>query len=57
MLIRRAADILSSEITAETVYRNRREFIKAASLLVIPAVAPPQAKPVTYDTTEKVTPY
>ena len=56
MLIQRAADILSSEITSENVYRNRREFIKAASLLLIPAVAP-QTKPGPYDTNEKVTPY
>ncbi|HSU88689.1 MAG TPA: protein-methionine-sulfoxide reductase catalytic subunit MsrP [Terriglobia bacterium] len=56
MLIQHAADILSSEITSETVYRNRREFMKAASLLVIPAVAP-QTKPGPYDTNEKVTPY
>ena len=56
MLIQRAADILPSEITSESVYRNRREFIKAASLLVIPAVAV-QTKPASYDTSEKVTPY
>lgn len=32
MLIRRASDIPSSEITPENVYRNRREFLKTASL-------------------------
>lgn len=31
MLIRRASDIPSSEITPETLYRNRREFLKTAS--------------------------
>jgi len=56
MLIQRAADILSSEITSESVYCNRREFITAASLLAMPAVVP-QAKPGPYDTNEKITPY
>jgi sulfoxide reductase catalytic subunit YedY len=31
MLIKRATDIPSSEITSEYVYRNRRDFIKAAT--------------------------
>ena len=31
MLIKQAPDILSSEITPEDLYRNRREFIRTAS--------------------------
>src|SRR5438477_25981 len=73
MLIKRAFDIPSSEITSENLYHNRREFIKTASAVlgiaaagsIIPGCAPtvgafaePQAKkPGAYDTTEKVTPY
>ena len=66
MLIQRASDIPSSEITSETLYHNRREFIKTASAIlgiavaetIIPgtptafAAAVPQAKG-RYDTTEK----
>jgi methionine sulfoxide reductase catalytic subunit len=71
MLIQRASDIPSSEITSETLYRNRREFIKTASAIlgiaaagtIVPgcvssvgAAGEPQAKG-KYDTTEKPTPY
>ena len=65
MLIKRASDIPSSEITSETLYRNRREFIKAASAALgiaaigsivpgVEAAAPQKSK---YDTTEKPTPF
>src|SRR6266576_2178190 len=37
MLIRRASDIPSSEITPETLYHNRREFMKTASALLATA--------------------
>ena len=67
MLVKRASDISSSEITSENLYHNRREFIKTASAAlgiaaaaIIPACAPsvgaaaePQAKKGPYDTTEK----
>src|SRR5262245_23444404 len=71
MLIQRASDIPSSEITSENLYHNRREFIKTASAalgiaaagIIIPgcersvgAAAEPQAKG-KYDTTEKPTPF
>src|SRR6185369_2886986 len=72
MLIKRASDIPSSEITSENLYHNRREFIKTASAVlgiaaagtIIPGCAPgvvgaagePQAKKGQYDTTEKPTP-
>jgi sulfoxide reductase catalytic subunit YedY len=71
MLIQRASDIPSSEITSETLYHNRREFIKTASAVlgiaaagtIIPGCAPgvgaaaePQAKG-KYDTAEKPTPF
>ena len=39
MLIKQAPDIRSSEITDERVYRNRRQFIKAASGAAMGAVA------------------
>src|SRR5881394_3575159 len=71
MLIKRASDIASSEITSENLYHNRREFIKTASAVlgiaaagtIIPgcvgrvgAAGEPQAKKSPYDTTEKPTP-
>src|SRR5436190_228177 len=72
MLIQRASDIPSSEITSETLYRNRREFIKTASAvlgiaaagIIIPGCAPggvvgAAGEPQAkgkYDTTEKPTP-
>jgi len=72
MLIQRASDIPSSEITSETLYHNRREFIKTASAVlgiaaagtIIPGCAPggvvgAAGEPQTkgkYDTTEKPTP-
>jgi sulfoxide reductase catalytic subunit YedY len=71
MLIKRPSDIPSSEITDETLYRNRREFIKKMSAVVgvsalggiLPACAStvepaPQAakKFGKYDTTEAMTP-
>lgn len=73
MLIQRASDIPSSEITPEKLYRNRREFIKAASIAlaattaraIYPAsasAAAPGAQQLPenlgpYDTDEKPTPY
>ena len=72
MLIQRASDIASSEITPEHLYHNRREFIKTASTVlgiaavgtIAPGCAPavgasgePQTKkPGPYDTSEKLTP-
>ena len=59
MLIRRAPDIASSEITPEALYFGRREFIRAASAaavgLAAPAIAraaaraPDDDKPNSYD--------
>jgi sulfoxide reductase catalytic subunit YedY len=64
MLIRRATDIRSSEITDEKLYLNRRRFIRAASggALAFSAFASaagewkPKSKG-PYDTDEKLTPY
>src|SRR5215471_8357044 len=66
MLIQRASDIASSEITSETLYHNRREFIKTASSIlgltavggasILEGAVAPLAKG-KYDTTEKPTPY
>jgi sulfoxide reductase catalytic subunit YedY len=72
MLIQRAPDIRSSEITPENLYHNRRDFIKMASAALgiaaattfVPGCAPgtsstvsAQSKLGPYDTSEKVTPY
>jgi sulfoxide reductase catalytic subunit YedY len=57
MLIQRATDILSCEITPENVYRNRRQFIKTAASLFLPAALSAQSKRGPYDTDEKQTPY
>ena len=72
MLIQRASDIPSSEITPERLYSNRREFIKTASsalgtaavISILPgcmnssASGPAQNKTKgPYDTDEKQTPY
>ena len=72
MLIKRASDIASSEITPENLYHNRREFIKTASAVlgiaaagaILPACTNSavsgmtQSKPKgKYDTDEKPTPY
>ncbi len=69
MLIKRADDIKSSEITGESLYHNRREFIRGASLaalgLAAEAVLPaklkagsderwPRGKKGPYDTDEEV---
>ena len=51
MLIQRASDILSSEITPERVYRNRRDFLKAAFFAPLAGAA--QAS----GSADKVTPY
>jgi sulfoxide reductase catalytic subunit YedY len=57
MLIRQAANIPSSDITPERVYQSRREFMKAASGLLVPSAFVRQSKAGSYDTTERVTPY
>jgi len=56
MWIRRPSDIPSSEITPESLHRNRREFLKAAGLLASSMVLQAAQKS-PYDTTETVTPY
>ena len=73
MLIKRPEDVKSSEITDEKLYRDRRQFLKAAGLATVVSAAGlilPQgcAGPTTeasggtaqkgpYDTDEKVNPY
>src|SRR5438552_6625271 len=71
LLIQRASDILSSEITPERGYNNRREFIRSAATLLATAAGttsfalagtmatsqPVQSKAGPYDTTEPITPY
>jgi sulfoxide reductase catalytic subunit YedY len=62
MLIKRATDIPSSEITSEYLYRNRRDFIKTATATlgaaamgsILPSSALAKSK---YDTDEKQTPF
>jgi methionine sulfoxide reductase catalytic subunit len=71
MLIKKADDIRSSEITPEGLYHNRREFLKAASTVIgasafgvmLPGCVEaavqqqPALKKSKYDVTEKLTPY
>src|SRR5690349_5647138 len=73
MLIGRPADVRSSEITDEILYRNRRQFLKAGSLALagaaastllpgcVTAAAPEEqqapAPKGPYDTKETPTPY
>src|SRR6266487_523190 len=60
MLIKKTPDIISSEITPESTYMNRRRFIEIASGLSIAASsasAGAQTKRGPYDTDEKQTPY
>jgi sulfoxide reductase catalytic subunit YedY len=57
MLIRRAPDIRSSEITDEYLYRNRRQFLKEGSLALAGAVAARLLPLGPYDTQETPTPY
>jgi sulfoxide reductase catalytic subunit YedY len=71
MLIQKASDIPSSEITSEKVYYNRRRFITTASVVlantavsaIVPggqlsaSSLPARTKPGPYDTTEKITPF
>jgi hypothetical protein len=61
MLIKKPADIPSSEITSENVYRNRRQFMQAAAATLgagaMAAFLPNQAFAASkYDTDEKQTP-
>ena len=70
MLIQRASDIPSSEITPERLFHGRRDFIKYASAVlgiaaagtILPGSAPAYSAPLglqakgKYDTTEKPTP-
>ncbi len=70
MIIRRPNDILPSEITSQSVYRRRREFLMQAGALGLIAASGPElalaqsptatrlaAKPGRYSTTEKPTAY
>lgn len=72
MLIKRPADITSSEITPENLYHNRREFLRTASAAlgiaaagsILPGCVSAASEPVQtkgklgpYDTTEKATPF
>ncbi len=44
MLIKQASDILSSEITAESVYLRRRQLLKAAGVATLGAILSPPLK-------------
>ncbi|BBO99349.1 protein-methionine-sulfoxide reductase catalytic subunit MsrP [Sulfuriferula nivalis] len=66
MLIRRANDIASSEITPEAIYRQRRQFMQASALFATGALLPgiseanvrlAAAANARYSTTETPTPY
>lgn len=66
MLIRSFRDIPSSEITPETVYRRRRQFMQAGAAIAAGALLPGVSEATMrlaavmnnrYSTTEKLTPY
>src|SRR6185295_18244846 len=54
MLIRRPADILSSELTSESTYLSRREFIKGMGVVAAAGVLPSRRR---QDAREKLTPF
>jgi methionine sulfoxide reductase catalytic subunit len=57
MLIRRPSDILSSEITPESVYLNRREFMSAAGAGVAAALIPGSLAALSVQQEDKPTPF
>jgi sulfoxide reductase catalytic subunit YedY len=59
MLIRRAADLPSSEITDESLYWNRRDFLKAAGLgmAAVGGLIPTPTRGLGRHDDEKLTPY
>ncbi len=58
MLIRRPPDVRSSEITSETLYQTRRDWLKATGLLAAGLVVPPRlTKSATGPDDDKPTPY
>src|SRR5262245_40273337 len=65
MLIQRASDIPSSEITSENLYRNRRDLIKTASAVlgiaaagtIIPGCGPDSVKAAAEPQAAKKSPY
>jgi sulfoxide reductase catalytic subunit YedY len=65
MLIRKALDIQSSEITDEFLYRNRRQFLKTGSMAlagaavstILPKRQPLPSEKGPYDASETPTPY
>jgi len=54
MLIKRPADIRPSEITPQSVYRDRRLFMKAAGALALGAAAAVPAPPARADAGQKI---
>ncbi|HZI51758.1 MAG TPA: protein-methionine-sulfoxide reductase catalytic subunit MsrP, partial [Terriglobia bacterium] len=61
MLIKKPSDILSSEITSEYVYRNRRQFLQSAAATLAAAgmaglIPTPGLASSKYDTDEMLTP-
>ncbi|HET9942712.1 MAG TPA: protein-methionine-sulfoxide reductase catalytic subunit MsrP [Terriglobia bacterium] len=61
MLIKKPSDILSSEITSEYVYRNRRQFLQSAAATLAAAgmaslIPTPGMASSKYDTDEMLTP-
>ncbi len=58
MLIRRPPDVRSSEITSETLYQTRRDWLKATGLLAAGLVVPPRlTASATGPDDDKPTPY
>ena len=57
MLIRRPADIPSSEITGEGLYQNRRDWLKVAGVSLAGLALPVRSRAWDRQTDDKLTPY
>ena len=57
MLIRRPADIPSSEITGEGLYQNRRDWLKVAGVSLAGLALPVRSRAWDRETDDKLTPY
>ncbi len=56
MLIRRPDDLLSSEITPEAVYQNRRAFMGTVGALALAGLASPASAAILASQSDKITP-
>jgi sulfoxide reductase catalytic subunit YedY len=57
MLIRRAPDIRSAEITEETLYQNRRDWLRSAGIMLAGTAIPGRWSRLAVQSDDKLTPY